>query len=81
MVARRVYVPANGNKEKATFPNGQYVDLDVISAAAPKDTGVVGTEAAVADPGVAMTIPPDVPIVVVNSICCRTMRLVADALL
>jgi hypothetical protein len=66
-VARRVYVPANGSSENATFPNGQYVALDDA-----------GTVAATADSGeAAMAIPPEVPIVVVShTICCRIVRLV-----
>ena len=31
-VARRVYVPDNGKREKATLPNGQYVSLEVATA-------------------------------------------------
>lgn len=66
-MARRVYVPANGSSENATFPNGQYVALDDA-----------GTVAATADSGeAAMAIPPEVLIVVVsNTICCRIVRLV-----
>ena len=66
-MARRVYVPANGSSENATFPNGQYVALDDA-----------GTVAATADSGeAAMAIPPEVPIVVVShTICCRIVRLV-----
>jgi hypothetical protein len=33
-VARRVYVPDNGKREKATLPNGQYVSLEVATAVA-----------------------------------------------
>lgn len=79
MVARRVYVPANGNNENATFPSGQYVDLDDAGAAAAATAWVV---AAATDLGNVMAIIlPEVPIVVVASnICCRVTRLVAKLL-
>ena len=45
-VARRVYVPDKGKREKATLPNGQYVSLGVIAAAVDDD--VIMAESAVA---------------------------------
>ena len=47
IVARRLYVPDRGNKEKATFPSGQVTSDDVSSAGNDKDIGE--SEAAEAD--------------------------------
>jgi hypothetical protein len=44
-VARRVYVPDKGKREKATLPNGQYVPLGVAAAV---DDDVIMAESAVA---------------------------------
>ena len=91
MVARRVYVPARGNNEKATFPNGQYVDLDVAGtfiAGVDDEDGTItlsnsiidvalgaADDAAIAPPGNAVAAPLET---VINP-RCRIVRLSVKA--